>query len=384
MRRLAAAVLITVAMMLASCGSSYTYAVPSNLDDGWEVAELSDAGIDVSSMERVAEAIDAGDYGEIDGLLIVRGDRLVFEEYWPGYEYDFEGEGFRGDPVDFDAETLHNLGSVTKVFTATAVGQAIADGAIPGLDARVFDYFPEHREFAEGSKLGITVEHLLTMTSGLGWNQRDVPINDESNDLIQMFIATDPYGYVLAKPLVAEPGTSWYYSEGDANLLAGVIDAATGRSLDQYLATQLFEPLSIEQARWTFTPSGIVWASGNLEIRPRDLAKVGVLYLDGGEYHGRRVLDESWVSAATSCKVDVSDPTLASDWGSEYGFHWFCRTFDTETVAVDAYLRTGWGGQALVVIPEYDLVVVFTGSNYEGNYMSGISALLIEHILPAM
>jgi CubicO group peptidase (beta-lactamase class C family) len=273
---------------------------------------------------------------------------------------------------------------VTKIFTATVVGIAIDRGILPSVEARVFDYFPEYAHLNNATKKKLQVEHLLTMTSGLECNQGDVPINDDRNDIIQIHLAKDPIEYVLAKPIVAEPGTRFYYSEADVNLLSYIIQRTTDQRFDDVAQDILFEPLGIDQAAWGFINPDMVWASGDLQLRPRDMAKLGQLYLNGGVWNGQRILSKAWVEEATKGRVVVDQPHLAQDWGDRYGYQWWRRTYAYEGGNTQVYLRTGWGGQAIIVFPEFDMVVVFTGGNYEGSYMPQIQEIVTQFILPAL
>jgi CubicO group peptidase (beta-lactamase class C family) len=156
----------------------------------------------------------------IHGILVVKDGRLVFEEYFAGYRFDFGESQFRGDPVEFDESTRRNLMSVTKAVTGALVDIAVDEGLIAGTDEPVFGYFTQYDALNDETKDKITVEHLLTMTSGLEWNEWDVPLTDtDNNDPIQLFVVDDPIEYILAKPdppgeseivdHAGEKGTMW-------------------------------------------------------------------------------------------------------------------------------------------------------------------------------
>jgi CubicO group peptidase (beta-lactamase class C family) len=357
---------------VVACGLANSYEVPQLGEDGWPTASLVEVGLKEKQLMKVVDRIIGGKYGEIHSILIAKDGKLVFETYFDGHDFDFFGEGFRGDSITFNEDTPHNLASVTKIFTATVVGIAIDRGILPSVEASVFDYFPEYAYLNNATKKKLQVEHLLTMTSGLECNQGDVPINDERNDIIQIHLAEDPIEFVLAKPIVAEPGDRFYYSEADVNLLSYIVQRATDQRFDEVTQEMLFEPLGIDQAAWGFINPDMVWASGDLQLRPRDMAKLGQLYLNGGVWNGQRILSQAWVDEATKGRVAVDQPHLAQDWGDRYGYHWFRRTYAYGGGSTQVYLRTGWGGQAIIVFPEFDMVVVFTGGNYEGSYMPHI------------
>lgn len=383
LRFLPAIALLTLA--ICSCGPKYSYNIPESRDDGWQIATLEEVGIDERVLSRAMDQIDAGKFGSIHSLLIVKDGKLVLEEYFDGYSFDFWSDEFQGDFMEFGIDTPHNQASVTKVYTSALIGIAIEQGFLKGVDQKVFDYFPEYTLLNDEAKRRITLEHLLTMTSGLDWNQGDLPITDERNDIIQVHIAQDPVTYILDKSMVVEPGVRWYYSEADVNLLGEVIQNASGLRLDDFAQQYLFEPLGFTGAEWKLINPDFVWASGDLKIRPRDMAKMGYLYLKGGMWNGKRILSEGWIQQSTEAYIDVPNSYMAEHWGDRYGYHWWLRTFQTDSGKVNALLRSGWGGQAIYVFPDLDLVVVFTGGNYAAdNYMQRINEIVSRQILPSV
>ena len=345
--------------------------------DGWSVANPTDVGIDADPLAQLLDRIQDGGYENIHGILVVKDGKLVFEEYFHGYKWDFNGEGFRGEATDYDAATRHNLASVTKSFTSTLIGIAIDQGLIRGVDEKVFDYFPEYAHLRDKEKDTITLEHLLTMTSGLEWNGMDIHVStrDPENDLIQLFVVSDPIEYILAKPLVDPPGSRWYYNGGGTNLLGAIIRKATGMRTDEFAEEHLFAPLGITNYEWDFINHEVVHASGNLALWPRDMAKLGVLFLNDGVWGGERIVSEAWVRNSTTHHADVT-------WGEGYGYQWWLRTYHAGSRAFESYYAAGWGGQRIIVFPELEMVVVFTGGNYVS--WSPVDEMIEDYILPAV
>jgi CubicO group peptidase (beta-lactamase class C family) len=362
-------------VLLAACGLAPASARPLQTGDGWQTASPASVGLDARQLDRAAARIRNGTYPNVHSLLIVKDGQLVFEEYFPGYAWSYAGEQFRGRLVDFDRDTLHNLASVTKSFTSALVGIAIDQGYIDGVEDRVFDFFPGYAQLREDAKDRITLEHLLTMRSGLEWNEMEVFYDDRQNDLIQLFYVPDPVEYILAKPIVSEPGTDWYYSGGNTNLLGEVIRQATGQRMDAFAAQTLFAPLGITDYEWDQLNAGVIHASGNLQLRPRDMAKFGLLYLNGGLWKGQRIVSRAWVEASTRAHTPTS-------WGGGYGYQWWLRTSEAGSQAVDAFYAAGWGGQYIYVMPALDMVVVFTGGNYVQE--EPVDEIITRHILPAV
>ncbi len=366
--------------MLASCGGSgYEYEPPLAGADGWAVASAADVGLDVAALSRLVDDVRDDNPCRIHGVLVVKDDRLVFEEYFAGHRFEYEDPEFLGEEVEFDAETRHNLMSVTKAVTAALVGIGIDQGAIEGSDASVMAAFPQYAHLRTESKDAITVEHLLTLTSGLEWNEWDVPLTSTSNDLIQLFIVEDPVEYVLARPIAHEPGTYWYYSGGDVNLLGEYFEAATGTSIDDFSDAHLFGPLGITDYEWQYLTPEVVYTSGELEMRPRDMAKFGFLFLNDGVWNGTRVVSSGWIEA--SVQEHVSIPGRASD-GDGYGYQWFTETYEYDGMVIDAVQRTGWGGQAIVLLPSVDMMVVLTGGDYV--QQCHFEDTVVDYVLPAV
>ncbi len=366
-------VLLCVAL-LAACGLGPASSPPPQTGDGWQTASPASVGLEARLLNRAVARIRDGTYPNVHSLLIVQADLLVFEQYFRGYTWDYAGDQFRGDLVDFDRDTRHNLASVTKSFTSALVGIAIDQGLIGGVEERVFAFFPEYVHLQDGRKDRITLEHLLTMRSGLEWNEMEVFYDDLQNDLVQLFRVPDPVEYILAKPLVSEPGTGWYYSGGNTNLLGEVIRQATGQRMDAFAEEHLFAPLGITNYQWDHINADVIHASGNLQLRPRDMAKFGLLYLNGGLWDGQRIVSQAWVETSTRAHATPRG-------GGGYGYQWWLRTYTAGTQAVDAFYAAGWGGQRICVFPALDMVVVFTGGNYVQE--DPVDEILTRFILPA-
>jgi CubicO group peptidase (beta-lactamase class C family) len=362
-------------VLLAACGLGPASARPPQTGDGWQTVSPASVGLDAEVLDQAVAHIRDGTYPNVHSLLIVKDGQLVFEQYFRGYAWNYAGDQFRGDLVDFRRDIRHNLASVTKSFTSALAGIAIDQGLIGGVEDQVLGFFPQYAHLRDGQKDRITVEDLLTMRSGLEWNEMEVFYDDWQNDLIQLFRVPDPVEYILAKPLVSEPGTTWYYSGGNTNLLGEVIRQATGQRLDAFAEQHLFAPLGITNYAWDFLNAGVIHASGNLQLRPRDMAKFGLLYLNGGLWNGQRIVSQAWVEASTRAHA-----ALSSDAG--YGYQWWLRTYDDGSKTVDAFFAAGWGGQRIYVFPALDMVVVLTGGGYVDEVP--LNEILTRFILPAV
>jgi len=361
--------------LLVACSPAHKSRIPAQTNDGWQTASLDEVGIDEKALGRLVDGIDRGEYENIHSVLIVKDGKLVFEEYFSGYTWNYEQSEHKGTLTDFGIDTTHNLASVTKSVTSALVGIAMDHGFIQGVDEKVLDFFPEYADLSDERKDRITLEHLLTMTAGLEWNEMGITYSNRSNDLIQLFWVLDPIEYILAKDAIDEPGTKWYYSGGCTNLLGEVIREATGLRMDDFAEKHLFAPLGITNYEWDHINVNMIHASGNLRLRPRDMAKLGYLFLRGGVWEGQRIVSQEWVEASTKKHVTRSP-------SAGYGYQWWLLTYRANSVTVDSFHADGWGGQRIIVFPSLDMVVVFTG----GNYVTPDSSndIISRHVLPAL
>lgn len=215
------------------------------------------------------------------------------------------------------------------------------------------------------------------MSSGLEWNEWEFPLSDTRNDLIQLWIVDDPVEYILAKPQDHKPGSSWYYSGGDVVLLSEIVQEATEQRFDQYASEQLLTPLGITEYEWDFIDEDTVHASGDLMLRPRDMAKLGYVLLNNGQWQGEQVLSPEWVEKTTAVYID----TPGTGEGEEYGYQWWQKTFPSDAGPIEALHRSGWGGQALYLFPELNMLVAMTGGSYEEQPPN--HEIVANHILPA-
>jgi CubicO group peptidase (beta-lactamase class C family) len=368
-------VVLTILFFLAACSPAKPYLVPEQVNDGWQTATLNEVGIDEKLIFEAVAGIEDGTYPNIHSLLIVKDGKLVFEEYFDGYVFEYNDPEFKGEWIEYRMDTPHNLASVTKSFTSALVGIAIDQSFITGVDDRVFTFFPEYADLRNDQNEAITLEHLLTMTPGFAWNEMELPYSDTNNDLVYLFIAPDPIEYILSKPLMSEPGTKWYYNGGGTNVLGEVIRETTGMRMDDFAEVYLFGQLGITDYEWDFINPDMVHASGNLFLRPRDMAKFGALYLNDGVWAGEQVLSPGWIEASTSKHTQPR-------WADGYGYQWWLRTYHAAPTAIESYFASGWGGQRIAVFPSLNMVVVFTGGNYVGD--EPVDLILGRHILPAV
>jgi CubicO group peptidase (beta-lactamase class C family) len=381
--------LVTTSIGAVACGPfststgpeayDYRYEIPVSGPDGWETASLSDVGLRGNPLAELMSDLHALGEHRIHSLLIVRQGKLVFEEYFNGLKTNlarYTGES------GFDREDTHNLASVTKSITTTLFGIALDRGHFDGVDLRVFDFFPDHADLlAEDSRReGITIEHLMLMTSGMRWNDEVIPYTEPENDMVRMFTSDDPIGFALATPLYALPGTDFEYCNANTNILGEVVARVTGQRLDAFSRVYLFDPLGITDFEWQMISPDVVFASGDLRLRPRDMAKIGLLFLEQGLWKGQRVVSAEWVRTATSRLVSPDGPHA---WADGYGYGWWHWDLTDAGKVHPAFMASGWGGQWIVVLPEDDMVFVTTGGSFFDPVVMPADRILTDYILPA-
>jgi CubicO group peptidase (beta-lactamase class C family) len=344
----------------------YTYESPENINDGFETGYLNEVNINPAMIERAVERIQQGRYEEVHAIIIVRENKLVFEEYFKGHKFRYDTTLHHGQLVTWDRTKLHRVMSVTKSITSACIGIAVDKGFIESVHQSIFDYLPQHQHLNKEGKDKITIKHLLTMTTGLDWNEWRLPYSHPQNDVIMMYTVADPVTFYLNKQLIDEPGTNFMYAGGSNIILGEILRHATQMNLDQFSGKYLFEPLGISPYHWIQYKNGMIDAAGSLHITPRDMAKIGVTFLNKGVWNGKRIISENWIDkSSTPNPGNLWLNNWDDHWGMRgYGYMWWTHTFVLSGERINMYYAGGWGGQFIMVIPDLNTVAVFTGGNY--------------------
>lgn len=348
-------------------------------------------GIDGKAIAALDQRIATGALPLVDSLLVMRCGETVFERSYPhDYGQIYAKEARTRGPLNahltgpynyFDPQihpyyhgtTAHSMQSVSKTVTSVLIGIAIMRGEFKApLSTPVLHWFDERKvKNLDDRKRRMTLENLLTMMSGLDWNE-DVAYADASNPSDLMEATEDWIQFVIDRPMIAEPGTVFEYSSGDAELLAHIFSAETHIDIEEYANAYLFGPLGIHTWHWKRTPLGLVDTEGGLYLRTQDLAKIGLLYLQGGLWHGQRIVGADWVRASVTPHVEARE-------GFKYGYLWWLLPYGEGKLA---WTARGFGGQRLIVFPDEQLIVTSTAWHILKDY--SIERDVVKDLLPAV
>jgi CubicO group peptidase (beta-lactamase class C family) len=352
----------------ADCG------VPATIADGWEVATPDAVGLDPATLCGIGPHFQSQAGANIHSVLVVRHGKLLYERYFTGPD---EHLGQPVGTVTFDAETKHDLRSITKSVVSLVLGIAVGKGQIAGVDQKVMPLLPEYADLRTAETDKISIRDLLTMSMGFVWNE-DLPYDNPNNSETRMDEAADPVRYTLSQPVETPPGTVFNYSGGAAMIIGRLLHKATGQNLDALARTELFEPLGIRDFEWRPVASGEPAAASGLRLRPRDTAKLGQLVLDHGAWHGKQIVPADWIAAATA--PHISSYPL---WFYGYQF-WLGRSLVHEQ-EVEWALGLGYGGQRLFIVPALDMVVLVHAGMYHSPIQGSVPlSVLNRYVLPAV
>ncbi len=336
----------------------------------WERSNFVSGSLDYDKIRELDNEIGKGLHGNIDSMLVIQDGRIVYEA---DYNWDYSLQ--HGDlsypsppPWDYlntdrypwlDHGELHSVQSATKSVMSALVGIAIDRGDLQGLDMSLSQLLP-HREIKNAGMANIRLENILTMTLGVEWNEWTSYFNPE-NDATKSEVTNDWVGYLLDKPVVMEQGKKFNYNSTATQLLSEALTVASGVPTDEYAELHLFGPIGIKNYHWNKTPEGYINAGAGLYLTIQDLARFALLYEQNGMWQGKRVIPEDWVLRSTKPHIPISpaDPCCEH---MAYGYQWWVFRL-ADHGAPKMYGGWGWGGQFPIVVPELNLVAVFTGWN---------------------
>jgi CubicO group peptidase (beta-lactamase class C family) len=306
--------------------------------DGWQTKTFEEVDMNDSRIDVMFDYIDYHSY-DIESILIVKDGYLVLEEYLQ----------------EDTAETRQIVWSVTKSFMSTLIGIAIEEGYIESVDQKMFDFLYNASIPNIELKKDITIYHLLTMTSGIAWNEMYHLYGSPLSNLTQMMASDNWVEFVLSCEMDSEPGTEWNYNTGVSHLLSAILQEATGNSSLEYATKHIFDPLGISNVSWFQDPQGIYYGGSLLELLPRDMAKFGYLFLNNGTWDGTQIVSQEWIQNATSAITDF-------DTGFSYGYQWWIRP------SANNYQAQGLYMQIIIIVPKHDMVVVITADEHSKSW----------------
>ena len=314
---------------LASSEAESTVPEEVTLPWEWEYDTPENHGVNTSDLESIHAVYDTI---PLYTAAIIKDGVVIDTYYKDGY----------------DSTSVLPLHSVTKSITSALVGIAIEEGKIPAVDAKLYDYFPEVLEKQDTRWNDITLWHLLTHTSGIETTDSSIWGDWRASD--------DWTQYVLDLPIVSDPGTEFSYSTGNTHLLAAIVEKAAGETLSDYAQEHIFDPLGMESARIDTAPEGVGDGGNGGYMTVLDMARFGLMYLQGGMWQGKQIVPADWVQDSTALQFDRSTGT------ADYGCQWWVRTFRGHA----AYFAQGFAGQFIFVVPDLQLVITMQ-SDYTGS-----------------
>ena len=275
----------------------------------------------------------------------------------------------------------HVMHSTTKSFVSALTGIAIDHGYVRDVDVLYYDLFT-YGGYDNWSlaKAGMTLEDALTMRFGFAWDEWSVPYGQPGNSLWDLFQDyVDVSKGLLDQPVITTPGTAFVYNTAGTISIGQALENVAGVPLENFADQYLFAPLQIQDVDWTETPTGLPNGGSGLFLTTREMLKFGQLYLDGGVWHGERVISEEWVMQSTQPHADYSDAVT-----SGYGYQWWIDRFLVDGEVIESYSTRGFGGQNIFVVPSLRLVVALTGRSYGPAGANAPYRLMQDYLLPAM
>lgn len=333
----------------ASVPPHYTYRIPPVTGDGWKTVSASAAGFDENKLSAIVDAIARTQVTStrtpfIQSLLVARHGRLVLDEYFNGFSRD----------------TPHDVRSAGKSVATLLIGRTIADGAPITPETRIETLFAQYVPFAndDARKRAITLENLMTMSSGLACDDNDDASPGNEDTMQSQTAQPDWYRYTLDLPMAGAPGSKGSYCSATTNLLGGIVTRYTGEWLAQYFDERFARPMQFQTyGMWLMPPPlETAYMAGGDYFLPRDFLKFGQLFLDGGRWNGRTIVPDAWLRTSVISRSVVE--------GEGYGYGWHLPVVSFRGKQLRAINAGGNGGQLLFVFPDLDVAIMITAANY--------------------
>lgn len=300
-------------------------------------------------------------FKNIDSLLILKDNKLVVEHYFNGWT----------------ADQPHTIKSDTKSLTSLLAGAAIKEKYIKGVTETLPELLPDYKKYLIDGRENITLQNLLSMSSGLKWDEWSLPYTNPDNIVWKEWASEDSIDFVLSQPVVAKPGTIFAYSGGSVSIVGDIIRQATHQtSVSDYAKNGPLSALCFKNSYWLKKNDGRTHVGGGAYLRPRDMLKLGQLVLNDGQWNGKQLIDKEWLIEST--KPAVKNTYIP--W-KEYGYFWWLTDYYLGSKRYSAIYADGYGGQNIIIIKNLNLVVVTTARNFDLT-SSLTHRMMEENILP--
>ena len=325
----------------------------------WQLSTPENEGMDSYLLDQAFS--QASNIGYVDCILVIRNGYIVGERYYNG----------------FTKYTAHNVKSVSKSFLSAITGIALRDGHLNTLNLRTLDFFPEYvYQSIDPRKYDITIRNLLMMRMG---------IDHERNNYEQIYNTSNWLKTTIELPLLYDPGTRFSYNTFQTHLLSAIITKASNMSTMDFAKSFLLEPLEIDVGEWQQCPQGYYFGGNNMYFTPRNMARLGYLYLHDGMLNGKQIVPANWIRESLSNYTQFTN----SNWGDlhnvNYGYLWWLGEINSQNV----FLAIGYGGQFVINFPDLNMIIVTTAESHLGwdtadQHERYILSIVADYIVPAV
>lgn len=338
---------------------TYSYTKPIKLNDGWETGDLTSKHIDTSAIQNLFSQLYVKQ-NKIQSVVVVKDKQIVIEEYLNGQTTNQQ----------------HDLRSATKSIRSILLGIAIDKGFIDDVNDPISKYLknPKAKKNLDKRKEKITIKHLLTMSSGLDCNDWDKKSKGQED---RVYKKKNWLQYTLNLPMVNEPGTVAHYCSMGSVMIAEIVSQASGMTIDKFAKKHLFTPLGIKNFSWGHTShKKVIPSAKRLYMTARDMAKIGQLVLNKGMWKENQIVSKKWIEESTTPKTKIT--------GVDYAYLWWNIPFLTQEKTLIAKAALGNGGQYILILPERNMVAVFTGNAYNSQEDKVPFSIMKNVLLPTI
>jgi CubicO group peptidase (beta-lactamase class C family) len=354
----------------AKPGGTFNYKVLSD----YEIQALTEASMDTVIIDLMIKAIIMQVYPNIHSVIIQRHGKIVLEKYFKGEDQKW-GEDI--GIITHSKETLHDTRSISKSIVSACIGICLAKGLIDSIDQNVFDFLPDYVQYKTGVRANLTIRHLLTMSSGIDWDE-STSYSNPLNSEVQMIYSDDPVDFILSRTMKYPPGQVWNYNGGTTQLLASIVRNVSGQEIDKFAEEFLFSPIGIDIFEWIKYPGkSMPAAASGLRLCSRDLLKFGQLYLNEGSWGDNQVITGEWIRE--SIKRHIARTKIGF-----YGYCFWIMPEESSGRTLEIIAAVGNGDQRIYLDPVNQMVVVVTAGNYNRVLNKNSLALLKDYIYPSV